>query len=517
MRSGIHSRRKEFFKSVKVRTWHNFDNVFAMCATLFLLFVQFALLVVFYALFAVRFVIVLFVAFGFTFLTCLYIFFNEKDSQCRASWLILMLLSFGFGFIIYILANKKICFCGYTRRLRAIYKRNAVPPRTDLIICSDAVKNDCEYAYRTGGFVPYANTSARYFSSGKTFFDNAIARIEKAEKFVFIEFFIIADGVLLERLISVLRRKIAEGVEVKLIYDDLGCLSLFSSITKRRLKDIGVQMKAFSRILTVFNFGLNFRDHRKIIVVDGKTCYVGGCNIADECVNQHRMEGVWKDAGIRLDGEAVDGVTSIFLNQWELLSRRQPDRLKYTGQYEKVSSQSVFLPYAGGPELNESLCRGIYANAVAGAREKLYIMSPYFVPDGDLLEQVRHKALSGVDVRIVIPEVADRKFIYKVTKANAEALIKCGVKLYIGKGMFVHSKLILTENCATIGSVNFDMRAFYQEFDNGIYTDDPEIMREVENDFLSIFMQGAPVAEESKRGFFSRAELAFLKLLSPLM
>ena len=478
---------------------------------------QLALLAFLYAFFAYYYCIFFYISLGLTFFAAVHVFICERDAQSKSSWLFLFIASFGCGYIVYLLADKRVCY-GYDKRRFAEIMKRSEPfvGEYSLGNASISVANDCEYIYKSGGYIPYTNTEVKYFSDARHFFDNILTRLESAERFVFLEFFIVSDGVLLERLLSVLRRKVSQGVEVRMLYDDAGCQGVLSQEMKKRIRAAGINLKVFARMFAPFSFGLNYRDHRKIVVIDGKTGYVGGCNIADECTNEVKMNGYWKDAGVKMEGAAVDGLSLTFLRQWEFATRVRTDFAEYLNHYEKKISDSTVVPYAGGPEIDEALCRGVYANLIAGAQEKLYIMTPYFIPDGDVMNAIKAKALSGVDVRLVLPSVPDYGFIYKVTRANAERMMKNGVKVYFVRSAFVHSKIVLTENATAVGSVNMDMRAFYQEFDNGVYTDDKALMNDVAEDFNEVFANNCEQVP-AKHNIFSQLITACLRVVSPLM
>ena len=499
------------------KKWVDFPTGLKALVTDLFTAAQLALLAVLYAFFAWYFPVFLYVSVALTVCAAVYVFVTEHDSQSKASWLFLFLISFGCGYIVYFLADKRICYGFNRKRYSQIFDRSRpYIGAYGLQPTSAAVSNDCEYIYKSGGYVPYTGTDIKYFSDARKLFDNLIGRLEQAQDFIFLEYFIVAEGVLLERLLDVLKRKAAQGVEVRFLCDDVGCQGVLTSSTKKRIKNAGIKFKIFEKLFSPFSFGLNFRDHRKIIVIDGKTGYVGGCNIADECTNQHRMEGLWKDAGVRLDGGAVDGLSLTFLRQWEFSTREKSDYERYLCKAETTENTSNVVPYAGGPEICEHLCRNVYVNMASAACEKLYIMTPYLIPDGELFTLIKTKAMSGVDVRIVLPAVPDYPFIYRVTRSNAEKLMAHGAKVYFVRGMFVHSKVMLTENCVTVGSVNLDMRAFYQEFDNGIYTDDKSVMADALDDFKKVFAANGESTCE-KHNVFSRFITALLRIVSPLM
>lgn len=479
---------------------------------------QLSVMAFIYAFFAFKFRIFYYVSLALTLLTGLYVFICERDVQSKASWLLLLMVSFGSGYIVYFLADKRVCY-GYDKaRYEKIAARaSKYAGEYSLDGCSEAVKNDCEYVRNSGGYIPYRNTDIKYYSDAAPLFEDMIADMERAKEFIFLEYFIVAEGKLLSKLTEVLTKKAEEGVEIKFLYDDVGCQGVFKTSSKNVLKEAGVDLRVFHKLATLFSFGLNYRDHRKIVVIDGKYGYTGGCNIADDYVNYNiKNGGKWKDAGLKIEGEAVDGLSLTFLRQWELASRENVDFGKYMGKSEKTDNSSVVLPYAGGPELDEALCRGVYANAVAGARNRLYIMTPYLIPDGALMNQLKAKAKSGVDVRIVLPAVPDYPFIYAVTRSNAERLKKHGVKIHYVDNTFVHGKVVLTESCAIVGSANFDMRSFYIEFDNGVYTDDKKVMADAEEDFLKTFAEN-PQTPPDKPNIFKRLIVAALRVVSPLM
>jgi len=499
------------------KSWVGFGT--GLCAVLSDLFIvaQLSLAVVLYALACWYVPVIFYICLGLTALTIAYVLIYEPDFQSKISWTLLLLISCGCGFFIYVFSRKSVCY-GLKRHKFAKIADNMLPLVGTFKVrgCSDVVRGDCEYLHRAGGFIPYTETDLKYFPYAKAAMDNIIARIDAAEKFVFLEFFILADGVYLDRLISVFRRKVAEGVEIRMLYDDVGSAGVLSSSAKKRIKLTGVKLKTFSRLFSPFYFGLNYRDHRKIVVVDGKTGFVGGFNMIDDCANQRKMEGIWKDCGLRLDGAAVDGLSLTFMRQWQFATHEKLDCNKYLDNFDRTFNKSTVVPYAGGPEIKEPLCRGLYLKIVENAREKLYMMSPYLVPDSVFMKAITDKAQAGVDVRLVLPGVPDYRYLYRVTQSNANKLLKCGVKIYYSSGEFVHSKVMLSEHCAAVGSVNLDMRAFYQEFDNGVYLDDKTTMEAIEKDFEEVFARGGQ-AGQAKQRWFSAAIAAFLRLFSPLM
>lgn len=516
--NGARTQRTEDQKPLPIRKiWIDTRTGLKGAATNAFVLFQCILMAAIYALLAILFRPFFYLSVALTVLTAFAVLLCEKDWQCKASWLFVFLITFGCGYIIYFMADKRVCYGSCSRRFADIRRRSARYAGAYVLEnASAAVSNDCEYLYRAGGFVPYTNTKTRYFSDGAEVFAEIIRRISSAENFVLMEYFMVSDGSLLDELIGVFENRCAAGVEIKLLYDEVGSAGTLTARTVNRIRAAGVDVEVFSKMLGPANFGMNYRDHRKIVVVDGKTGFVAGCNLTDNCVNRNKMTGVWKDAGVRMDGAAVDGLSLCFLRQWEFATQQNVVYPDYLNRYDTYENATHVVPYAGGPELGGALCRGVYANVVAGARERLYIMSPYFIPDGELYNQIKAKALSGVDVRLVLPAVPDYAYIHRVTRYNAEKLIRLGVKVYYMEGAFVHAKVMLTENCVTVGSVNIDMRAFYQELDNGVYTDDKEVMEGALADFRETFCRNVP-QEERPHSLADRFVTDLCRLLSPLL
>ncbi|MCD8293884.1 MAG: phospholipase D-like domain-containing protein [Clostridia bacterium] len=448
---------------------------------------------------------------------CICAMFFEKDAQCRISWLVLFILSCGCGFIMYFMADKRVCYGGQKKKFKEIRERtDCCLASYDLKDAKPAVSNDITYLNKAAGFVPYQNTKIQYYREGSVVFGEIVDTISEAQDFVFMEYFMVSDGTLLDELIEVFRKICSRGVKVRFLYDDQGSSGALRTETIKRIRAAGVEFEAFSKMFAVANFGLNFRDHRKIVVVDGKTGFVAGCNLTDNCVNRNNMEGYWKDAGVRFEGEAVDGLSICFMRQWEIATGRRLDFNEYLRHYDKYESSSYVMPYAGGPENSTDLCRGVYVSLISGAHERLWMSSPYLLPDEAFLDRIIEKAQAGVDVRIVLPSVPDYAYIHRLTKFHAEKVIKAGAKVYYMDGAFVHMKVMLTENAMTVGSTNLDMRAFFEELDNGVYTNDPGCMRGAEEDFMQIFRENN-VADIEEHSLGDKMYTDICRLISPLL
>lgn len=459
-------------------------------------------------------------AFVISLITCIYALSSNKNSQSKAVWIIFLLVFFPFSYIFYLISDERLLMMGASKKFKSVFcESDKYKLQENALSANKNVVNDCAYLYKAGGFNSFKDTKAQYFSSGASFFDNVIERIKSAKEFIFLEFFIVADGTLFNRIFSILKEKVSAGVDVRVIYDDLGSHKVLSKKAKITLKSAGIKIQPFNRVTPIFSITLNYRDHRKIIIVDGKTAYTGGCNLADEYINEKRMHGYWKDSGVRLDGKAVDGFTLMFLRQWEFLTKTKEDYSQFLGKAKQTVIDSVFVPYADGLDYSKNIGKNVYENMVASAKEKIYIMTPYFIVDDTLTNLLINKAMSGVDVRIIIPEIPDKAFVYGVTRNNAEKLIDHGVKVYCMKQSFVHSKLLLTENSAVVGSINMDLRSFYQQFECAVYTDDNKVKQEVLVDFESTFNDCQLITEKNKlrNHLIYRAFAGVMQIFAPFM
>ena len=460
---------------------------------------QLGLLIYLNIMFAVAFWWFLAVSFVLSVITCIYVLSSNKNSLSKAVWIIFLLLFFSFGYIIYILSDKRIFFRKAKKRYMRIYQNSEqYITKNEIKLTNNVVERDCNYLFNAGKFTQYKDTKAVYFPSGTRLFDDLLERIKNAEKFIFIEYFIVSDGNLLNRFYDVLSERASHGIDVRLIYDDMGSHKTFSNKSKNKFKKAGIKLCSFNRLMPIFSVALNYRDHRKIVVVDGQTAYSGGCNLADEYVNEKRTHGYWKDTGIRLDGKAVDGFTLIFLRQWEFLTKKSEDYSKFFNLAKSVKNEAIVVPYADGLDFSMPIGKTVYENMIAGATEKIYIMTPYFIVDDTITNLLINKSLSGVDVRIILPEIPDKKFVYGVTRNNAEKLMDYGVKVYLMKDSFVHSKLVLTENSVVVGSINMDLRSFYQQFECAVYTCDQTVMDSVNEDFANTINECELITQKNK-------------------
>ena len=456
-----------------------------------------------------------------SFLTCLYVLSTNKNGLSKAVWIIFLLTCFTFGYIIFWVSGERIFLKSAKKRYKAVYQQ-----KEEYLLNSIEEKNCCQtskkisnFTYSSGKFLTCTGCRQEYFNDGESFFNQIKKCIESAKHFIFIEFYIIAEGKLFDEIFMLLFQKVKSGVEVRVIYDDLGCKNRFSNKIKKRLIDAGIKLMPFNRILPVVSFSFNYRDHRKIVVIDGLTAFTGGCNLADEYVNEISPYGYWKDCGIKIQGSSVDTFTLLFLRQWEVISKEREDYSQYLNKYKSYDNGSIVIPFADGLEYEHNIARGVYETLIASSNEFLYIATPYFVVDDGITNLLINKALSGVDVRIILPGVPDKKFVYLVSRNNAEKLCEYGVKVYLAKDTFVHSKCVLTEEGVVLGSINMDLRSFYQQFECAVYTDDKKITKVVLDDFNFTMNKSVLINQNNKlrKNLFYRVFAGIMQVFAPFM
>lgn len=519
MNKRVSSTRSRDKSVLKIRTEKNgaFIGTLKVATVAFLVLLQMGIQIFLFSMFAYLSWIYSLVAFGLSIISCIFLISSNRSPASKTVWTFIILIFFNVGFILYILTNDKFFFRKPRKMFREVFARSEPqrPVYAQPEIADARVREDCEYLRRVGGFTPFTATDVEYFSSGGKLFDDILQSVSRAEKFIFIEFFIISDGILLERFISLLSEKAAAGVDVRIIYDDLGSRS-FSRRQRKRIKKSGIKLMTFNKLIPAVNFVLNIRDHRKIVVVDGKVAYTGGANLADEYTNESRHYGYWKDGGVCVEGAAADGFTLMFLRQWDFLTRKFGNYGEFFNNYAKKENASVCVPFSCGLDRDVFIGKELYLNVISKAQGRLYIMTPYLVPDDAIFNMLANKAQSGCDVRIVLPEIPDKPYVYVVSLDFAARLAERGVKILLMRDSFVHSKLILTDYCAVSGSINIDLRSFYQQFESALYTNDPAAMRAVEDDFELTFKECVPLTKK-KNSAKNRFLALLFKVVSPLM
>ena len=373
-----------------------------------------------------------------------------------------------------------------------------------------------------GGFPVYENTAMTYFPSGEAKFAELLRQLDTAEKYIFVEYFIIDEGLFWGRVLEILARKAAEGVDVRVMYDGTCEFSTLPRDYPKRLEALGIRCKVFSPVQPFVSTHYNYRDHRKILVIDGRVGFTGGVNLADEYINHVEKYGRWKDAAIMLEGEAVRSLTALFLEMWSVL--KEPEFEAFLADPIPVpeQTQGTAAPYGDCPLDGERVGEMVYIDLLNRAREYIHIMTPYLILDGELETALKFAAERGVDVHLILPGIADKKFPNALAKTHYSALLDSGVKISEWTPGFVHAKVFVVDGReAVVGTINLDYRSLYHHFEDAVWLTNAPCIRDIEGDFQATLEQCRTVENNPKSiwqgRFLFRAVGMLLKVIAPLL
>ena len=374
---------------------------------------------------------------------------------------------------------------------------------------------------RGGGFPVYQNTAVTYFPGGEAKFEELLRQLETAKKYIFLEYFIIEEGLMWGRVLEVLARKAAQGVDVRVMYDGTCEFSTLPRDYPKRLEALGIRCKVFSPVTPFVSTHYNYRDHRKILVIDGRVGFTGGVNLADEYINHVKKYGRWKDAAVMLQGEAVRSMTALFLQMWGIL--QQPEFEQFlTDPIPAERAAGFVVPYGDCPLDGERVGEMVYIDMINRARKYVHIITPYLILDGELETALRFAAERGVDVHLILPGVPDKRFAYSLAKTHYKALLSSGVKISEWTPGFTHAKVVVADGReAVVGTINLDYRSLYHHFENAVWMYGTDCIRSTESDFQSTLAQCRtvePTAHSIWQGkTLLRLTGVLLKFIAPLI
>ena len=367
----------------------------------------------------------------------------------------------------------------------------------------------------------YDGTASQYFSLGEEMFEAMLDDLRSAKKFIFLEFYIIDPGVMWNRILEILVDKVQQGVEVKLLYDDIGCMATLPGDYTKRLRKMGIDAHKFNEVIPRMTVAYNNRDHRKILVIDGQVGYTGGINLADEYINHIVRFGHWKDGGVRLEGRAVKALTRLFLMNWYINRGEITDFDRYHFDSQRVEGEGLYIPYGSGPKpiYKEQVGKAVYQNIINQAIDYVYITTPYLIIDYDLTEDIKNAAMRGVDVRIVTPFIPDKKLIQIVTRGAYPDLLEAGVKIYEYTPGFIHSKNVISDDeLAVVGTINFDYRSLVHHYENAVLMYQTETIADIKQDFEDLFDVSKEISLETlQNSWYQRLLKEIMQLFAPLL
>ncbi len=463
----------------------------------------------------------------FSLLMVFYIAQKDTKASFKLAWVVPILLFPLFGGLIYLFFGTKSPTYSLRKKMETAATKLA-PYNPDATPIIEAVASDdariggqMRYIRNTGKFAVYQDTEAHYYATGDEVFPVMLEELEKARKFIFIEFFIISEGRMWNTILDILEKKASEGVDVRVIYDDVGSLTTLPYDYAKQLEKKGIRCIRFNPFIPVLSIVMNNRDHRKIMVVDGNVGLTGGINLADEYINEKSRYGHWKDNAVILRGEAVWNLTLLFLSMWNGLrpTDEEFDRFRPDFRGELPPQSDGFIqPYGDSPLDGEPLGENVYLGIISNAKHYVYVFTPYLVIDDGLAEALTMAAKRGVDVRLITPGIPDKKSVHALTRSHYGRLTAGGVKIFEYTPGFLHAKtFVCDDEVATVGTINLDYRSLYLHFECGAYFYQSSVVADVKRDFLETQEKCTPAkAQRHRFGMIRGLYYAILRLFAPL-
>ena len=456
----------------------------------------------------------------------MYLMDERNSSSYKIAWSIIILVIPVTGAIMFMLWGGRSRNNKEDKKIMAKFNNSLRYNKEDKLV-KEAFYKEYPYLKKPSDFLSnekfpiYKNNDIEYYSMGEKAFKAIIEDIKDAKKFILLEFFIVAEGKLWDKLHEELLKKIEEGVEVKFLYDDFGTMFRTNKYFKYNLEKEGFEVRVFNPVHKYLDkVYFNYRTHQKIVVIDGNIGYTGGMNLADEYVNIKKRFGTWKDSAVRIEGDAVKGLTTTFLAMWDIATDGYAiDYEKYMPDRKFKQNNSFCHIVSDGPANNPSNpIEDLYYSMIMEANEYLYITTPYLVIDEKLVKALTLIAKSGVDVRIITPHVPDKKTVKLLTEYFYGALLKAGVRIYEYKPGFIHAKNIMTESCAVVGTINMDYRSFNLHYECGAWMCDKKIVNDIKQDFKKTIEESIEITYEEwlKRPLIKKIAQQFLKIFQVL-
>ena len=453
---------------------------------------------------------------------------NSKSNPAyKIAWLIPVLLFPVFGGLVYLLFGSDRTGRYLRKKLQGIgtemdnvigeaYRRSGaeqLPP--------DAA-NQSRYISHCAYCPPYQNTTTEYLPLGEVKFERMVEELKKAKHYIFLEYFIIQEGKMWNTILDILRQKAAEGVDVRVIYDDMGCIMILPTGYDRTLEQMGIKCRIFNPFVPILSSRFNTRDHRKICVIDGNVGFTGGINLADEYINAYEKHGHWKDTSILLKGEAVFNLTVMFLSMWDYLdgTTGKTDYSRYYPTVWDENAKGYVQPFADNPLDDEAVGETVYLNLINKAKRYVYITTPYLILSSEMLTALTSAAKCGVDVRIITPHIPDKWYVHAVSRSHYQTLIEAGVKIYEYTPGFIHAKtFVVDDDYAVVGTINLDYRSLYLHFECAVWMYQTPSVAQVRDDFFKTQQISQEITLEECRSlsFPRRLGRSVLRVFAPLM
>ena len=451
---------------------------------------------------------------------------NKSNPAFKIAWLIPILLFPVLGGLVYLVFGSDRTGKYIRNKMGRIEKEmqdgiSKANERSGIEKMPPDVVNQSHYISNSAHCPPYKNTTVEYLPMGEVKFERMVQELKKAKRYIFMEYFIIQEGTMWNTILDVLEEKAKEGVDVRVIYDDMGCILTLPTGYEKTLREKGIQCQIFNPFIPILSSHFNTRDHRKICVIDGNVGFTGGINLADEYINGYEKHGHWKDTAILLKGEAVFSLTTMFLSMWDYLIKKEgEDYAAYYPDSWDENAQGIVQPFADNPLDDEAVGETVYLNLINKAKRYVYITTPYLILSNEMVTAMNTAAKSGVDVRIITPHVPDKWYVHAVSRSYYEMLVEAGVKIYEYTPGFVHAKtFVVDDEYAVVGTINLDYRSLYLHFECAAWMYKASCVTDVRDDFLKTQQMSQEITLEECRNISIPRRLgrSVLRVLAPLM
>jgi Phosphatidylserine/phosphatidylglycerophosphate/cardiolipin synthases and related enzymes len=447
---------------------------------------------------------------------------DNGNPSFKIPWIILIIMFPLFGVMLYIL-NSKIWGrkeFNETKFISEMYLDQDDEITKELGKHNKMVLGHAKYIFDNAGYPCHVNTDALYFPLGEDLFEDLLVELKNAKKFIFMEFFIVQKGYMWDTILDILLKKVDEGVEVRFMYDDIGCIWKLPNNYYKELKKLGIKSLVFNRFIPVLSIVHNNRDHRKVVVIDGDVGYTGGINLADEYININSPFGHWKDTGIKIKGDAVKNLTMIFLDAWNTIKAEDIDYDNYLPTIKNVKSDGYFIPFDDNPMKPDQIGENVYLNIINSAVDYVYITSPYLIITHELITALVSAAKRGVDVKIITPAIPDKWIIHAMTQSYYPVLMDAGIEIYEYTPGFIHSKVFVSDDVVSVvGTINLDYRSLYHHYENAIWIYSSEVIKNIKEDFIKTKNRCdlMDIEKHKKLPWYKRLVGAVAKIFAPLM
>ncbi|MBQ7505759.1 MAG: cardiolipin synthase [Lachnospiraceae bacterium] len=499
-----------------------FSRTMFMVLAVVLQVALYVLILMAFANFAAWFTAAMYIA---SFILIIYLINSRMDSTAKMTWIFFMGI-FPLGACLFYfftqtsLGHRKLKE-GVEKQVNAT--RTLLPQDQEVLKELEHTGADdlCRYMNRSGCFPIYKNCEVTYFPLGEDKFKAMLEELEKAEKFIFMEYFIVGEGYMWGRILDVLERKARAGVTVRVMYDGMCEISLLPHDYPKRMQTLGIECRSYAPLQPFVSTHYNYRDHRKILVIDGKVAFNGGVNLADEYINRIDRFGHWKDTAVCIKGEAAQSFTLMFLQMWNVTDSdlKYEDYLPATEPLP-VKAAGYVMPYGDEPLDEDKVGEMVYMDILNRSRSYVHIMTPYLILDGELLCALKFAAERGVDVKIILPGIPDKTVAYALAKTHYASLLDSGVQIYEYTPGFVHAKVFVCDDeRAVVGTINLDYRSLYHHFECATYMYKTDCIADIETDFRDTLSKCMKVTRETMKKDKLKYKIIgpFAKILAPLM